>query len=90
MTPGPWTVTSLDGKCTGILARHVWVVCNDWEPIGDSSDAALIAKVPEMVELLRELEWCESAPYTDDPCCPWCKAEQEHGTHSPTVACTRS
>lgn len=48
-----------------------------------SADAALIARVPEMVELLRELEWCESASCTDDPCCPWCKAEQEHGTHSP-------
>lgn len=80
MTPGPWKWTKdAIGFYTTLVAatRDDEVIGAASDISGDTSiivtesDAALIAKVPEMVELLRGLEWSAAGDYCL-PVCPSC------------------
>jgi hypothetical protein len=64
------------------------LTCTDGEP--DEADAALIAKAPDLLEMLRELEW--AGGYTDNcdsliTCCPSCSADKDVFIGDPRPGC---
>jgi hypothetical protein len=74
-TPGPWKAEYFQGDRGSVHCPDGRCVCVVYD-----NDAPLIAAAPEMLAMLRELEWAASAD-GGWSCCPVCFGLKGRETH---------
>jgi hypothetical protein len=76
-SPGPWTWDDdrlVLTSASPTEGHHVILaIAEDYSIPPTLADSALIADAPDMLKLLRELEWSGVEQWEDAPACPVCR-----------------